>query len=371
MRARSRSLVLVAAAGLLPGPALGPLSAQVEEPAASGGPRFERFDFSDAEQVGVESLSLLTVPVTARAEIARRVTVELTGAFASAALGRPDGSESTLSGLTDTELTVSAPLAGDAVVVTGVAVLPTGKASLDPDEAAVAGAIAADLLPFSITHWGTGGGVGGRVAVARPLGALGVGLSVGYLVAGEYEPRSDAPFRYRPGNSLEVNAVVDGSVGAAGKASLRLSARTYSDDELDERNLYSSGNRYEVLGSYAFALGARSSGIAYAGFLQREEGTYLIGSRTAPSQDLVVAGGSVRMPLSRLVVAPDVSLRIFRREDGIGQGYAASVGGAVEWPLGRSLLVPTARVRFGSVEVFEGRESGLLGAELGVSVRVR
>ena len=55
----------------------------------------------------------------------------------------------------------------------------------------LAGIVAADLLPFRVTSWGSGGGIGMQLAATRRFETVGAGLSVGCMVAsGAFSPLS-------------------------------------------------------------------------------------------------------------------------------------------------------------------------------------
>lgn len=361
MSARSLCSVLALAA------LAGPLSAQV--PSRIGiGLGYERFNFDSPDAVAIENISLLTVPLAARYRVNPNVSFELAGAYASGKLVRVDGSEATLSGLNDTELRAVFGLGRDAVTLTAIALLPTGKESLSEDEADLAGVIAADVLPFRISNWGTGGGFGMSAAVARPMGDFAGGLSVGYVVAREFEPLAD-DFTYRPGNQLEVRAALDRTFGDAGKAAVVFSMLRYQDDEIDGSNLFRTGNRYQVVGSYAFAAGARSAGIVYGGYLRRQQGEFLDDGRIWPAQDLIFGGLGFELRAGGVLVRPSGDLRVLRRDDGVDQGYTADLGGSLEFPAGGMTVIPSLRGRFGNVLLLEDIESSFTGFELGFALR--
>ncbi|HEX2091083.1 MAG TPA: hypothetical protein VHG28_01730 [Longimicrobiaceae bacterium] len=370
MRSLPSSIVLACCGvtGILP---VSAASAQSAVPAwtAGAGAVHEIYRFGDPEAAGIEQVSLTTLPFAVRTPLSHGVRLELSGAFARAALTRADGSRSTLSGLTDTELRVLLPIARDQVTLGAVLVLPTGSATQSGEEAEVASVVASDLLPFRISNWGSGGGAGVNLAVARPVGYFGVGLNAGYRATREFEPLRDDELTYRPGNEAYLRLAVDRSFGRARKATLQVSAQRFADDELDGRNLYRAGNRYQVIGSYAFPGGSRSGAVVYGGVLRRENGTSLDGLQRYPSQNLLLLGGGMRMPLGRGALLPSVDARVFRSSDGVGQGYVAGAGGSAEWPLGSATLVPSARLRLGRVLVADDVETGLAGVDLGFTIR--
>ena len=65
---------------------------------------FETYEFLEPEALGIQRVSLATVPVGAQVPVIDRVSVDLRSAFAYGSMTRADGTEVTLSGLTDTEL---------------------------------------------------------------------------------------------------------------------------------------------------------------------------------------------------------------------------------------------------------------------------
>lgn len=344
--------------------------AQVQAHGVGAAAGLEHYSFSDDAAAGIRSLSLFTAPFAARAAFAP-VTLEVAGAFARGTLTRPDGSDATISGLTDTSLRLSVPVARDRLTLSGALVLPTGRTRQTLEEAEVAGAIAADLLPFRVSNWGTGGGVDVSAALALPVSGFGVGLRLGYALAREFEPLEDRDFTYQPGDQLYARLALDRTIGYAGKASVHFTYQRFQDDALGGRNLFRAGDRVQLMGSYAFAVGGGSSGVAYAGVMHRSRGTYLGSTAEAPAQDLILAGGGIRIPTMHALLLPGADLRVFRSADGVGQGYVIGIGGSAEVPLGTGglLLVPTVRGRFGNLLVREGSESGFTGIEIGAGLR--
>jgi hypothetical protein len=374
MRAATRAAVraLVATATLvivlLPADA----TAQVGQPQVGTGARLETYSFATPAAVDFDRVELLTVPVLGRVWLTRNVELRVSSAFARATVQRRDNSEATLSGPTDTEVGLTVAFARDRLRLGVVGVLPTGKAELTAEEMDVAGLIAADVLPFAISSWGSGGGVGVNAAVAVPLDpATSVGLSAGYVVAREYEPLGVESFAYRPGNQLHVRAALDRTFGGAGKGSLQLVYQQFATDESAGANLYQAGDRLQAAGSFAFAAGARGSGLVYAGYLRRQRGRYTDVVRVTPAQDLVYGGAAMRHPLGRVVLVPLADVRVIGNEDGINKGHTIAAGAGVEVPVGAFEVVPLARARFGSLTVRTDQQSSFTGMELGLTLRTR
>lgn len=354
-----------AAAALMLALVAGPLQGQAGA-AAAGGTLVQSFTFDDPAAASIETLSLVTVPFSGRVALTPWADISLSGAWARGSLDDGSGT-SNIASLTDTRLALG--IQAGWARLTAIALLPTGKSSQTLAESRVAGAIAADLLPFAVSNWGSGAGGGINVSAARPVGPLGVGLSVAYLARQSFEPLEDEGFAYRPGDLLRVVAAVDATVGGTGKATAQLTWHRHGEDELQDENLYRSGDRLKALGSYAFPVGAGSNGLVYAGVVHRERGTFLGAEDTSASQDLVMVGGGMRVPLAGGVLQPDVEARVFRRSDGIDQGYDVGVGAGFERPVGGYVLVPSIRAHFGRLEVREGVETAFTGFEIGLSAR--
>jgi hypothetical protein len=345
--------------------------AQIAPTLAGGGAAYETYRFQDPEAAGVESLTLLTLPFAAAVPLPASARVEVTGAYARARLVRGNGTESTMDGPTDVQLRLRVPVAGERIVFSGVAVLPTGAATATLEQTEVTGAIASDLLPLRISHWGSGGGAGLGVTLAHSVGRTGVGFGASYMVSRSFDPLQDAGFAaYHPGDQIGLQLALNQTVGNAAKASLQIALQRQSNDQLEGTNLFRSGNRYQAVGSYAFRAGRTASGIVYAGGQHREQGTALLDlTRDTPAQELIMAGGGLRMPLSgRVVVVPTVDGRLLRSADGLGQGHLGGAGAAVEVSTAAMKITPRVRAQYGSVLIRAGVESGLVGVDVGVTV---
>jgi len=354
-------------------PAAGQATVGVDRERAGlgAGVALESYRFAEPGQTGIESLELLSVPFGARVPLLGRSSVEATGAWARGRLVRADGTDVTVAGPTDTELRLRVPLGRDAATLHGVVVLPTGVERMGAAQAEVAGAIAADLLPFRITHWGAGGGAGLGATYAAVLGGFGIGAGASFIIGREFEPVEADSFMYRPGDTYRVNIAVNRTVGRRGKAALQAAFQHHGDDAVNGRNLYRAGQRWEALASYAFAAGANGAAVTYAGVLHRGRGTALSGfALETPSQAVFMGGAAARFGMGGWVLLPAVDVRAFRSDDGVGQGWVGTAGASAEWQVGGVVVVPTLRGRVGHVTVRQGRESGITGAEVGLALRL-
>jgi hypothetical protein len=343
----------------------------------TAGAGYESYRFSSASAANLESISLLALPFSAATPLIGPTTLQVRGAFAHGTLVDAAGTETTLSGLVDTEvaLGVTFGTATTSATLTAIGLAPTGTSQHDGDEARVAGLIASEFLPFRITNWGTGGAFGVSANVARVVGQGSIGIGVGYLAAREFDPFEPGvggeTFAYRPGDQMQLRLAADQDLGTSAKLSLAFVFERHQEDRLDGANLYQAGNRYQGMGSYAFAAGARSTAIVYAGGLHTEEG---VGfdvplSHDFSSRTLLLFGGGTRMPLGGVVLSPSLDGRVYRRGSGLGQGYMGGVGATLEVPAGSLALVPGARLRLGNFVVDDDVESGITGFDLGLEIR--
>jgi hypothetical protein len=336
------------------------------------GASFEAYYFENEDATGLKGIVLATMPFAARVALPARFSMELSGAYARGEVIERDDGRSTLEGFTDTQLRLSRVFGRDRLTVSLIAAIPTGHATHDEEEARVADAVSADLLPFRVSNWGTGGGLGLSAAYAIRAGGFGLGLAAGHLFAGEFEPFADteAELRYRPGDETTVRVALDRTVSRSGKVSLQTTWQHYAEDQLSDDNLYRAGDRLQLLAAYQTGLG-RSTGVVYAGMLHRENGTSLDATAPgSPVQDLWLGGGGLRMALGRVMFTPSVEGRVFRSEDGTGQGWYTGAGAGFEVPVGRLVLVPTVRGRFGNVVAAEDAETGLSGGEASLMLRL-
>ncbi|MEX2531027.1 MAG: hypothetical protein WD960_09670 [Gemmatimonadota bacterium] len=356
--------------GLCMGPATGSAQNAASGVSGGGGVEFQLFQFSDEDAVALRSVSLLSVPLAVRISLVGGMDLDVSGAFARGEIERPDGTTTTLSGPTDTRLRLGTDeLLDQRLSLAAIAVLPTGTSSFSGEEAALAGILAADLLPFNISSWGSGGGLGAEAAFIHTTGFGNVSVGGAFVVPGEFDPLEGQTFGYRPGPVLQVQAGVDRDVGSASRLTVQAAFQRYGEDQLEGQNLFRSGNRIQFVGSYAFPVGATGSSIAYGGYLHRTEGTYLESLENRPSQGLFYAGIGLRRPWAGFVLAPSAEVRVLRREGGEDQGLLAGVGTSVEVPAGGMLVVPSVRVRFGSAVIREGSSSSFVGFDAGLRLR--
>lgn len=362
------------AAALFASLAAAPGAAQIRRPTVGANLSVQSFSFDQAKTLGIEGLRLTSLHFAASAPIVEHLVLAVDGAWASGTMKQAGSGNLDISGLTDTQVSLTfSP--HPFFTVSGLFLAPTGKETQSLDQSIVAGAIASDLFPFKVSNWGSGGGGGVNASLARPLGPVGVGLSVGLIAGRKFQPLDGAQFAYRPGTLLRIVGAIDGTVGQASKASLKLTYHRYGQDQINGNNLFQSGNRFQAMGSLAFPMGPASSGLVYAGITHRQRSTVLGQAlpyaQALPSQNLILLGGGFRRPVGTSVLQPDAELRILRRSDSAGQGFDLGVGATLELRTAHAVFAPSARLHVGRLEVIPGSTGSVFGFEIGLTARMR
>lgn len=354
---------------------------QTRLPGAAAALDYTSYTFASPATAGARSVTLVAVPFAARIVAARFISVDASGAVARGTVTDQAGSTTTLSGLTDTDLraTVGIEQERSAVALTVAAQLPTGHGTLGAAEAAVAGAVASDLLPFRISSWGSGGGGEVELSAVRAGEQGSLGIATSYHTSSSFQPLEELDARYRPGGELRVRVALDRRLVSDRTLALQLSYSRFGEDQWDGTALLRSGQRVLGFASYAAPVaGAVLS--TYGGVLYRSGGALadavlrtgvLSGLKAPSSETLLLLGSSARVSWRQATVLPGLDLRLLRREDGTGQGLVVGAGGSAELPVGDggARIVPSARLRLGRLLVAKGSESGIRGVELGLGVR--
>lgn len=350
-------------------------------PRVSAGVEVQSFSFAAPSAVGARSATLVVLPFAARLLALPAFSLDVAGAYARGAVTDASGGTATLSGLTDTELRATVRTVGEssALSLTADALLPTGHATLGTGEMPVAGLVSSNLLPFRISNWGFGGGADIEVSASHGGAAGSIGATVGYRLAERFQPIAASAVRYRPGNAASERVVGELTTSGGGMLSIELAASEYASDRWNGTSLLKPGERLFALAGLAVPVGYVASASFYGGALYRSGGALsqslalsglLAGVQAPPSETLLLAGASVRLPWGESVLVPALDFRALRRADGTGQGWLATVGTSAELPLGTGNvhLVPSLRLHLGRLLVSKGLQSGVQGLDLAVGL---
>jgi hypothetical protein len=326
----------------------------------------------------LDNVSLLLLPVAYQQPLGQHLTIDGYTGFAVGTVNAA-GHAFKLSGPIDTRVRASWSATPWAVLTFGLNI-PTGKATHDSDEAVVASVLSTDLLGFREANFGIGFGATTGIATARRIGEWGVGFGASYRLSGGFEPNADTTLKYTPGNEARARVVFDRTIGN-NKLTAGVTFQNYTQDKIEGRNLFQSGNRWRGDATYSFRTGVGASWTLYVSDLWRERGdltlsllnsTGTVGdsiTRT-PSQNLLIAGvaGAWRLS-SAVLLRPGVDLRLQNRNETGGTGWV--LGGGTEVPLraGTMEISPSARVTFGQLEAPTGDMKSLFGGEVGLALR--
>ena len=295
------------------------------------GPQFFSYDIKAPIN---EKVSQVAFPLFVVVPVLPNLTVDVGTAFAMAnhkrltvdSAGNPTTVESNLSGPTDTQLRANYTLGQDLMVLTAGVNLPTGSATLQPAEFDAATRIGSDFLTFPVSGFGSGFGVTGGLAVARPLGMWNVGFGASMRHAGEYEPFSDGAgttTKFQPGPEYRARLGVDHPFGT-GRISVGFTYSKFGDDRANAA-VYNTGDRY--IGQVAVS-NTMENGVDYSFVvwnLFRTSGT-LIDQSASPSGNITNAMllFGVRAPAD-VMVEPSVETRVWTQQ-GSQTSYLGTFG---------------------------------------------
>lgn len=321
-----------------------------------------------------EKISQFSVPLFATIPVLPSLSIDVGTAFATATLEREtvDGSNnpvtvrSEMSGLTDTQIRANYTFGQDFVVLTLGVNAPTGSATVDADELEAATRIGSDFLMFPISGFGSGLGVTGGVAVARPLGNWNVGFGASIRHSSEYEPFRDASgtaFKFQPGPEYRARLGIDHPFGT-GQISVGFTFSQYGDDKSNALT-FNSGNRY--IGQFSMSNSLRQN-VDYSFVVWnmfRTSGT-LINQSASPSGNITNAliGFAVRAA-GNVSVEPSIETRVWT-QDGSKTSYLGTFGTRVAVNRGAWAIVPGVGFTIGAMEAatLTGLR-GTLGIRLG------
>lgn len=150
------------------------------------------------------------------------------------------GSETSLSGLNDTRLSVYGSFLEDQLLF-GLGVnLPTGKKALTNDEIGIADLLTESFFNFPVKNYGEGFGINLEAGYAHSIEQYTYGIGVGYTLKTSYEPLQGTD-DYKPGNMFRAGGY--GSVTLEDfLVRLSIVYNIYSKDKLGGTPVFQDGN---------------------------------------------------------------------------------------------------------------------------------
>ena len=217
---------------------------------SSVGVLYEHWSFSDplpqptlgqTATVLVDHASQISFPLAATVPVTDGWSVDVSTGFSSGqvALASPDPelgvAKYRLHGLTDTRLRAVGRISPLVSLTFGLNI-PTGKTSLDAEQASAFRVLAAPALSFQVPRLGSGVSGTAGVVLSRRLGTDWSGaFGVSYELRGSYDPGTSigalSSTEYSPGDALRISAGLDGLLGQHGMT-LGLSADLYPTNDV-------------------------------------------------------------------------------------------------------------------------------------------
>jgi hypothetical protein len=259
-------------------------------------------------------------------------------------------SESDLNGLTDTQIRANYTLGQDLLVFTAGVNLPTGSATVKPDQLDAATRIGSDFLSFPISGFGSGFGMTGGFAVAKPAGVWNLGFAASMRYASEYEPFKDASgvaTKFQPGPEVRTRIAVDRPLGD-GRISFGFTYSKFGDDKANAAT-FNTGDRFigQVAVSNTLKSGADYTLVLWN--LYRSSGT-LINQSASPSANITNAMMvfGLRGPFG-IGVEPSVEARVFTQQHA-RTSFVSNLGMRFVYNRGPWAVVPGFGVSLGQLE---------------------
>jgi len=363
-----RLLPLVLAAPAVGAQSIGDIGARIA-------PQFYSYSLAAPSNTKVSELAIplfVIVPVT------QSLSFDVGSAFAQSRVVETTAGTSTtssISGLTDTQVRANYVLGTDFVVLTAGLNLPTGRATVAPNQLVAASLIGSDFLNLPVPAMGIGFGGTGGVAVARPIGDdwnLGAGLSM--RKSAEYSPVDAAggtPLRYQPGNEYRARVGVDRAFGT-GRITLGVTYSTFGDDNL-AGSVYNTGNRYLTQFSLDNTVGPGQ--LTVVGWnLFRTAGT-LADSTYLPHDNITDAALSYGINVGSVLVEPNIEGRTWFQASGIPASLMTVIGVRTQLSLAGYAILPSIGYAFGRVasqtDTGVNTTAGLTGLHALLAIRLR
>lgn len=268
------------------------------------------------------------IPFVLLLPLHERFTVDITTAYASSQLKSGGVTQSTLSGLTDTQIRGNFTVAEDFMVFTLGVNLPTGQYMVTADQADAAGQIGNDFLNYPISSMGNGFAGTGGVAIARPMGEWNLGFGASMRKSAEFSAYAlaSSEFRFTPADEYRLRIGADRPVGD-GQVSLGVAYSTFGPDAMDTtssgsgKTTASTGDRITLNGMWMFPAGRGN--VYLSGWnLYRLAGQQFGGD--APAENVANLNAAYSVELGPVLLQPSLEGR-FWQADGARAGQLTNL----------------------------------------------
>ena len=250
-----------------------------------------------------EDLREISIPVVVSMGVGDRGELVLSTGWASlSSTGAEDSPDLSISGILDTEARFSWEVLPGRMSVVGSAILPSGTEALEAEQVPLLALLANDALDLSTVRFGSGGGLGGGVVGAVPVGRMALGLAATFRQEFSYGPVAASPEELSPGLEARIRVGLEGPVGAAGYLRLAGVLSRRGEDEFAGETRGAAGNLWTGYAAYEQGLTSSNLVLYLLGRLRsdpRFEGTAL-GPALLPRSSLLAFGGRWAFSVRRL-----------------------------------------------------------------------
>lgn len=190
------------------------------------------------------------------------------------------GDVSSLSGLSDSQLSINQKLPDYSIILNGGINIPSGTTKLSADEFITSRVISQDLFTMRTPNFGQGLNLFLGGTWAYPVSdkvVVGAGLS--YQIKSEYQPIADTSLKYQPSNEISLTGGLDYKLNKTTTITGDMIGIFYGSDKIDGQKIFSSGNRYIITAMYKqfFGYNRLSVALQYRNLaIDKLEGSYAI-----------------------------------------------------------------------------------------------
>ena len=189
-------------------------------------------------------LTQWVIPILAYIPVYDNWEVIFSSSTAGSSVDIDNGSDSDLSGLNDTRISVYTSFWDDHLMLGMGLNLPTGKKALNSEEVSITNWLTESFLNFPVKNYGEGLGINFEAGYARTVDIYSFGFGAGYIFKTAYEPL-DGTDDYKPGNQLRL-----GGFGSFNNdqllGSMSMVYYLFSDDELDGDPVFRDGGMLDL-----------------------------------------------------------------------------------------------------------------------------
>ena len=325
------------------------------EGTAAAGVEVRQYSFGDG--FGVDKLRQIAVPFGVVIPLGKRFSFDIGAAYATTTVVDTTSAHNSqsFSSLTDTQLRGSYTIGNDALVVSVMMNLPTGKETTTLSQFGVAASASSNFLLFPVNTYGSGFSVTPGVAAATSVGDWNLGIAGSVRINSSYTPFSDPSAKgvtYKPGVETRIRGGVDHLIGSS-RLTAGLTFSTFSNDELRGGGFgsgaYDPGNRFLIDLGLVSPVAGGTLGLYAWNYYRSSSGSADSLSAAGPRENVFTAGVSGSWPISSTMsLEPVAEARLWSPTGGTGNlfglGTALRIRIAKQWT-----FLPSVRGDLGKI----------------------